>query len=259
MGKKGKILIVDDRSDWRSLIQEILDDEGYNLVFASNFQEAIAAIDKSNFDAAIVDVRLDDDDRYNVDGLKLLRKIKTKMPSTGVMILTGYAGSVNQEIILQYEADEFYEKVPSRGKFEIDDFLKRIEQLISTNRRARILLVDDRSDWLEVIRELLIELYDVTVAKSYKLAEKLINEEEFDAAVLDIRLDDTDPYNVDGLKLLKMIKENKSDVRVMVLTGYFKKDVKLQHDADVLYHKVPETGSFDIDDFCNAVSSLIKK
>ena len=54
-----EILIVDDNSDIRELISNILRDKGFKIREAANFDQAINEINKKIPDVAIIDVKLD--------------------------------------------------------------------------------------------------------------------------------------------------------------------------------------------------------
>jgi CheY-like chemotaxis protein len=50
------VLIVDDDSDFRSLLEELLEEEGYHAVGAANGEEAIRVLDSLRPDVILVDL-----------------------------------------------------------------------------------------------------------------------------------------------------------------------------------------------------------
>ncbi len=54
-----EILIVDDNTDIRNIINELIIDAGYKTRVAANFSQALTEIDKKLPDVAILDVKLD--------------------------------------------------------------------------------------------------------------------------------------------------------------------------------------------------------
>ena len=70
-----EILIVDDNTDIRNIINELIIDAGYKTRIAANYNQALTEIDKKLPDVAILDVKLDKGDN---DGIELLSHIKTK-------------------------------------------------------------------------------------------------------------------------------------------------------------------------------------
>ncbi len=84
------ILIVDDLPDWRRALSGLLADEGFSVQTTGSAREAIALLGASSFDLAIVDVRLDDSDEGNEEGLNLAAEIGRRWPAVRVIIVTGY-------------------------------------------------------------------------------------------------------------------------------------------------------------------------
>ena len=64
-----EILIIDDNSDIRLILDELIKDAGYKTRLAANFNQALTEIDKKLPDVAIIDVKLDKGDN---DGIQLL-------------------------------------------------------------------------------------------------------------------------------------------------------------------------------------------
>jgi DNA-binding NtrC family response regulator len=126
---EGNILIVDDQENWRMALQHLLEGR-HNAQAVSSYEQAEQAILASSFDVVVLDVRLVDEDVFNVSGLALLDKIKKHKPNTGVVILTGYPDSVRGEIVQQYGADAFIFKVPESGKFDLAGFRSLIQDLV---------------------------------------------------------------------------------------------------------------------------------
>ena len=71
-----EILIIDDNSEIRSILEEILIDTGYKTRLAANYNQALTEIDKKLPDVAIIDVKLDKSDN---DGIELLNHIKKRI------------------------------------------------------------------------------------------------------------------------------------------------------------------------------------
>ena len=83
-----EILIVDDNSDIRNILNDLIVDAGYRTRLAANYNQALNEIDKKMPDVAILDVKLDKGDN---DGLELLSHIKRKDKNIPVITITGHA------------------------------------------------------------------------------------------------------------------------------------------------------------------------
>ena len=102
-----EILIVDDNSDIRNILNELLLDAGYKTRVAANYNQALSEIDKKIPDVAILDVKLDKSDN---DGIELLSHIKSKNKDVPVIIITGHANIEMAVNSLKHGAFEFVEK-----------------------------------------------------------------------------------------------------------------------------------------------------
>ncbi len=102
-----EILIIDDNSDIRNIINDLIIDVGYKSRLAANYNQALSEIDKKLPDVAIIDVKLDKSDN---DGLELLSHIKTKNKDIPVIIITGHANVEMAIKALKSGAFEFIEK-----------------------------------------------------------------------------------------------------------------------------------------------------
>jgi PAS domain S-box-containing protein len=81
-----KVLIVDDDSNLRASLTDILKVKGFESVPVATGRAALARIEKQNIDVALIDLKLQD-----MPGLEVLRLIKARSPGTECILLTGYA------------------------------------------------------------------------------------------------------------------------------------------------------------------------
>jgi two-component system nitrogen regulation response regulator NtrX len=103
-----EILIVDDEPNIINSITHILQDEGHDVLFAGNGEEAIALIKKHNPDVVILDVWLPD-----MDGIDLLGRMKKLRPDTAAIMISGH-GSIDIAVrSTRLGAFDFLEKPPS--------------------------------------------------------------------------------------------------------------------------------------------------
>ena len=88
---KKRVLIVDDVMDWRLTLKGLLVDAGFEVEITGSVQAALDALTSHHFDLALLDIRLDETDEENVDGLNLAYEIRKTDPNMKIIILTGYA------------------------------------------------------------------------------------------------------------------------------------------------------------------------
>src|SRR5579864_2107031 len=80
------ILIVDDDSGIRTHLATYVRDLGHETRVAADAMEALAAMESGRFDVVVSDVRM-----AGMDGLTLLRELRTRHPEAGVVLMTAYA------------------------------------------------------------------------------------------------------------------------------------------------------------------------
>ena len=102
-----EILIVDDNSDIRNILNDLIVDAGYQTRLAANYNQALNEIDKKMPDVAILDVKLDKGDN---DGIQLLTHIKSKNIDVPVIMISGHANIEMAVNSLKHGAFEFVEK-----------------------------------------------------------------------------------------------------------------------------------------------------
>jgi len=102
-----EILIIDDNSDIREILNDLIIEAGYSTRLAANYNQALAEIDKKLPDVAIIDVKLDKGDN---DGIELLNHIKNKNNNIPVIIISGHANIEMAIKSLKSGAFEFIQK-----------------------------------------------------------------------------------------------------------------------------------------------------
>jgi DNA-binding NtrC family response regulator len=126
-------LIVEDLDFWQDALCEILADTGYRVCTASNYAEALDALDQNEFHLAVIDPVLDDNNRRNRDGLRVLQYILDRRPNTCAVIVT--ASDPNR---IHREVREMSRTVPLFWKEEWDDhqFLTVVQELMNVKRKT---------------------------------------------------------------------------------------------------------------------------
>lgn len=116
-----KILVVDDEPTIRKNINEYFTEFGFKITEAVDGEDAIIACSKEEFDLVLTDIRMP-----KMNGLKLLKSLKSLRPELPVVLMTGYDLSKKEIASLQYKADAYVLKPFSLEHIEkiITDLLK---------------------------------------------------------------------------------------------------------------------------------------
>jgi len=132
---KGNILIVEDYTDWRDMLSDLIRHEGYQVEAVGSFAAAQAYLRKSNdLDVAILDIRLMETDEANEDGMRLLALIYEGQPFTRVIMITGYGTMETQrKAFREFGAFDFFRK----EEFDSDEFRKSVQEGVEEAARER--------------------------------------------------------------------------------------------------------------------------
>jgi two-component system nitrogen regulation response regulator NtrX len=110
------ILVVDDESDIRDLISDILKDEGFLSRSAANSQQAFNFISEKVPNAVILDIWLQGSD---LDGLGILELIKKRYPLMPVIIISGHGTIETAVTAIKMGAYDYIEKPFTHEKLMI--------------------------------------------------------------------------------------------------------------------------------------------
>lgn len=123
--KKYSVLVIDDQSNWRDLLVDLLTPE-FDVKSAEDYEGALEAIRDQNppFHVVATDMRLEDEEVGNEDGLRLIKYLNERGDETKTIVVTGYATLDTAKLALSaLAAYDYLEKRPSDGSsFNIQEF-----------------------------------------------------------------------------------------------------------------------------------------
>jgi putative two-component system response regulator len=102
--QSANILVVDDESMIRELIESTLKRNGYSCAFAENGKKAVEKLAVASFDVVVTDI-----DMPVMDGIELAKIIKSEF-SADVIVMTGQISSYQYAEIIGIGASDFVEK-----------------------------------------------------------------------------------------------------------------------------------------------------
>jgi len=114
------ILVADDDASIRSLLKQLLSDEGYSVVEATTGNEVVEKVKDTNPDLVIMDVRMPE-----LDGIEALSKLKVSSPKTSVLIMTAFGSSNNAIRAMELGAFDYITK-----PFELDKISHTVKRVI---------------------------------------------------------------------------------------------------------------------------------
>ena len=122
-----KILLVDDIVEYLNTMELNLPD-GCQAFRATSLEESRNLISKEQPAVAIVDIRLDETDFKNRDGLELLKWVNKNYPRTTVIMISAYREFEFEAESLALGAENFLKK-----PIQPDEFRKAVAQVLEQN------------------------------------------------------------------------------------------------------------------------------
>ena len=117
---KERILIVDDEKNIASSLKNILSDEGYDVSMTGDGMKALELIQKDPPDLVLLDIWLP-----GVDGIEVLKTLKTYSPGVEVLIMSGH-GTIDTAVkATKLGAQDFIEK-----PFSLDRITESIQNTL---------------------------------------------------------------------------------------------------------------------------------
>ena len=120
-----RLLVVEDNQDWIQLVQRILADGGdtkYEVTCAITLAEALANVQRTSFDAAIVDLRLPD-----CTGGETIQRLREAAPRLPILVVSGLSEENTIFDAMQSGAQDYLVK----GHFTGDLLVRSVRYAIS--------------------------------------------------------------------------------------------------------------------------------
>ncbi len=118
---RARILVVDDEANVRLLLAGEISDRGHEVVAAADSTQAMAEMDRGDFDVVLTDIRMP-----GMDGIDLTEWIKHTRPDTEVIVMTGYGSLETANRAVSLGAFDYLQK-PFR---EIDMVTSSIDRAL---------------------------------------------------------------------------------------------------------------------------------
>ena len=134
------VLVVDDELALREMLQDVLNEEGYNTEIAGSAEDALEILNNYDPDVIVSDVLMP-----GMDGHEFCRLVR-RTSDASILMMSGVSSEFSVLQRQQIDADDFLIK-----PFDVENFLERIEALLA---KGHISTDDDESRLLRVFRGL---------------------------------------------------------------------------------------------------------
>ena len=122
--RAGRILVVDDTEMIRTTLSEYFAILGYDVVTASDGEDALNKFVPGEFDCIISDLMMP-----KVDGLELLEKVKLQDKKIMFLMMTGYPSIDNAVNAMKHGAYDYVTK-----PFAMEDLRMKVERMLNAKK-----------------------------------------------------------------------------------------------------------------------------
>ena len=218
-----RLLLVDDEEEFLLATSQALSRRGFEVTAAPNGVTALDKIAEDAFDVVVLDVKMPD-----INGLEVFNQINSRRPDLPVIILTGHP-SLGDAFHTSKQGIAEYMSKP----VEIDELARRAKKAVAeAARRAgvdkpspaeeapaegiSVMIVDDEVDLLDSLRRIFTRRkMNTFTAESGPKALEMLQEELVDVMVLDVKMP-----GMDGLEVLRRVKQKYPSIQVLLLSGH---------------------------------------
>jgi PAS domain S-box-containing protein len=206
---KPLILIVEDDHDVSKLLGIMLENEGYQLDQAYDYDEAIQKLKTNKYDAITLDLMIP-----GGSGISILRELRRHEKTMLLPVIV--VSAVVNEGRLEVEGDAFEMVDWLEKPINANKLLETIQSSLSAknNGIGRILHVEDDPDITTIVSSLIGDLFEVTNANTLLQAQTMVYDNNFDLVLLDVGLPDGS-----GLDLLPFLLDDNHQIPVIIFSA----------------------------------------
>jgi len=141
----GRVLIADDQVNILNALRLVLGGEGYEVTTTKSPAELLEALERADFDVALIDLNYTRDTTSGQEGFELLDRLKTIDPTLPVLVMTGWSSVAGAVEAMRRGARDYIEKPWDNDKLiaavgtqlELRRALRRSRRLQEENTRLQ--------------------------------------------------------------------------------------------------------------------------
>ena len=156
-----QILIMEDEINLSKGLKMVLEEDGYDVDLAMTGESALEKIGRRYFDLLVADLRLPD-----IDGMEVIKEVKTSYPHTQAIVITGYPSVSSAVESVKLGVHDYLRK-----PFSEDDLKQAISEALKKKDEVSIedILVTTEQDRLIQKQEVLRVLDRASQDNSFRL------------------------------------------------------------------------------------------
>lgn len=217
-----KVIYAEDNPLDVDLTTQVFKDlkDKFEFEFVMTGKELIEKIKEESFDIILLDNHLPD-----IEGVDLIQKITNLNIKTPIVIITGLG---DEELVLKAIRFGAVDYISKTGNYleKLPDYLERIYELSKSVKQFRyhvrveqikVLYIEHNLQDIELLERYIFKEHPNIIIKSITStpeAFKLLNEENFDLILIDLRMPD-----MDGIEFTRRLKESGKEIPIIIITG----------------------------------------
>jgi CheY-like chemotaxis protein len=126
-GVAPRVLLVDDNRDGLLARKALLEEQGLELVTATNGEDALAALSKMTFDLLVTDYKMP-----KMNGIELIQCTRPLHPALRIILLSGFVDALGLD-----EKSTGADIVIAKGSNEVSQLVRSVARLLARNVAKR--------------------------------------------------------------------------------------------------------------------------
>lgn len=225
-----RLLLVDDEEEFLMATSQALRRRGFEVTVAPNGVTALEKISREIFDIVVLDVKMPD-----IDGIEVFSQIREQQPDLPVILLTGHPSTSDAFHTSKKGIADYISK-----PVDMDELAGIIKAAVAHSRqqspesatepdtssdpKITVMIVDDEADLLQSLsRAFTRRAFRVLTAESGSRALEILENVLVDIMILDVKMP-----GMDGLEVLRRVKQKHPSIQVILLSGHPSVDTALE-------------------------------
>jgi CheY-like chemotaxis protein len=130
MNKRRRVLVVEDRPDWNHTLIETLEQADFDVDAAMDTTRARQLLDSNFYHVLILDIRMDEGDTSNIDGLRLLEELDTRGLTEAIQVIILSAYGTKEQMRTAFRDKQVADFI-FKQRFNAHAFLDDVERVFS--------------------------------------------------------------------------------------------------------------------------------